>query len=93
MSHLRQPYIPATSHARTFLYMCGQEELVYFVGRDDAVCGCGVCAEKGGGAFGIGLMNRLERSTIQKSYKKFGMESKNLIRNLENRDNNSSNCL
>ena len=60
----------------------GQEELVYIVGRDDAVCGCGVCAGKGGGAFGIGLMNRLERSTIQKSYKKFGMESKNHIRNL-----------
>lgn len=84
MSHLTHPYI-SMSHARTYLYMCGQEELVYVVWRDDAVCGCGVCAGKGGGAFGTGLMHRLERSTIQKSYKKFGMESQNLIRNLENK--------
>ncbi len=37
--------------------MCGQEELVYVVGRDDAVGGCGVCVGKGGGAFGTGFMS------------------------------------
>ena len=72
MSHIKHPYIPATALARTYLYMSGQQELVYVVRRDDLKGGCGVCAGKGGGAFGTDLMHRLERSTIQKSYKKFG---------------------
>lgn len=72
MTNLTHPYMPATALARTYLYMCGQKEPVYVVGRDAAVGGCGVCAGKGGEAFGTGLMHSSKRSGIPKSYKKLG---------------------